>query len=81
MECGWLNPRTLFTKLLLLKCQNQGLAFNQNKEKTTQTFNFFLLLPCMLALIVTKYGHDGGATLIEYADLIIIILNNTSCSM
>ena len=72
MECGWLNPRILFTKLLLLKCQNQGLAFNQNKEETTQTFNFFTLFLCVLTLIVTKHCHEGGAMLIEYADLIIL---------
>ena len=26
----------------------------------------------MLVLIVTKYGHEGGAMLIVYADLIIL---------
>ena len=69
MECGWLNPRIPFTKQLLLKRQNQGLSFNQNKEKTTQIFYFFPPLP---ALIVTKYGHEGSAMLIKYADLIIL---------
>ena len=28
----------------------------------------------MLALIVTKYGHDGSAMLIEYAYLIILFV-------
>ena len=70
MECGWLNPRILFTKQLLLKCQNQGLAFNQNKEETTQ--NLQILFPLPLTLIVTKYGHKGGAMLIKYAYLLIL---------
>ena len=47
---------------------SKSLAFNQNKKETTQ--NLQILFPLPLTLIVTKYGHKGGAMLIKYAYLL-----------